>query len=185
MPPFTNATLTDWFDGAQNIGLATRTRTALAGEGIIVPSNLVDFKDLDTVYVNLCKPPKVMGYPTVDDRTNLVNGRLADQELFLVSTKSKKQLDVALMAIKYYKIDGRPLGSDNMAYATLKNSEVEYSALVERETDTEAHIPKLDKGMTDTKWLEYFKVRPMSIIGNGVFYCTMLYALNLRPRLFH
>ena len=70
MPPFTNLTLTDWFEGTQNIGLAPCTRTALVGKSIIIPSNLVDFKDLDTVYANLRKYPKIMGYPTVDDGTN-------------------------------------------------------------------------------------------------------------------
>ena len=121
MLPFTPATLTDWFEGAQNIGLVTRTRNALAGEEIILPSVLVDFKNIDTVYANLCKHPKVMGYPTVDDRTNRTNGRLVDHEPFLVSTKSKLQLDVALLTVKYYETVGRPLDSDNMAWATLKN----------------------------------------------------------------
>ena len=145
MATFTNPTLTDWVEGAQNIGLATCTLTALAGEGIITPSDLVDFEDLDTVYANLRKPLKIIGYPTVDGRVNRVNGRLVDQEPFLVSVKSKLLLDVALLAVKYYETVGRTLGSDNMSWATLKNFEVEYSALVERKTDTEAPVPKLDK----------------------------------------
>ena len=70
MATFTNPTLTDWFEGAQNIGLATRTQTELAGESIITPSDLVDFKDLNTVYANLRKPPKIIGYPTVNNRVN-------------------------------------------------------------------------------------------------------------------
>ena len=89
MATFTNPTLTDWVEGAQNIGLATCTLTALAGEGIITLSNLVDCKDLDMVYANLHKPSKIFGYPTVDDRSNQVNGGLVDQEPFLVSAKSK------------------------------------------------------------------------------------------------
>ena len=68
MPPFTNATLTDWFDGAQNIAVATCTQITLAGKGIIIPSDLVDFKDLNTVYTDLHKPPKITEYPIVDDR---------------------------------------------------------------------------------------------------------------------
>ena len=67
---------------------------------------MVDFKDPNTVYANLHKPPKIMGYPTVADRTNLVNRRLVDQKPFLISAKSKLHLDVALLAIKYYEMVG-------------------------------------------------------------------------------
>ena len=96
---------------------------------------------------------------------NRTNGMLVDQEPFLVSEKSKLPLDVTLLAVKYYKTVGRLLDSDNMAWATLNNFEVEYSALVEIKTDTKAPVPKLDKGMTVVKWLESFKIHLMSIIG--------------------
>ena len=72
---------------------------------------------------------------------------------------------MALLAVKYYEMVGRPLDSDNMAWVTLKNSEAEYPALAERKTDTEAHVTKLDKGMTVAKWLESFKIHLMSVIG--------------------
>jgi hypothetical protein len=147
------------------MALSVRTRGALAGEGIVLPEDLADFKDLDTVYSNLRKPPKIMGYPTVNDRTNRINGVLVDQEPFSISAKSRLRLDVALTAVKYYETINRPLDTDNMSWATLKNFEIEHTALLERKDDTEAPVPKLDKNLTVPKWLESVKIHLSTVLG--------------------
>ena len=54
-----------------------------------------------------------------------------------------------------------------MTWTTRKRFEVEYSALVERKNDTEAPVPKLTKGMTVAKWLEYIKIHLILVIGKG------------------
>ena len=165
MAPFTPASLTHWFTSADNMALSDHTRGALANEGIVRPADLADFKDLDTVHSNLRKPPKVMGYPTANDRDNLTNGVLVDQEPFLISAKSKLRLDVALTAVKYYETINRPLDADDMSWATLKNFEIEHTALLERKDDTEAPVPKLDKNLTVPKWLESVKIHLSTVLG--------------------
>ena len=78
MTHFGATTLNDWFEVTQQIGLTNRTRVALAGEGVNDPSDLVDFKDLDTVCANICKPHKIIGYRTADNRTNQLHGILVN-----------------------------------------------------------------------------------------------------------
>ena len=158
MAPFTPALITAWFEDDANMGLANRTRVALVAEGIEEPSDLVDFKDLDTIYANLRKPPKIVG-PAAR------NGALIDQAAFVVSAKSKMRLDTALKAVKYYAETSRPLDSVSMTWATLRNFEIENSALLERKDDTEGPVPKLDKNLAVTKWLESLKIHLMSVIG--------------------
>ena len=157
MAPFTDALITTWFEDEANMGLSNRTRVALEAEGIEGPSDLVDFKDLDTIYANLRKPPKIPGPGR--------NGELVDQAAFVVSAKSKMRLDTALLAVKYYAETSRPLDSVSMTWATLRNFEIEHSALLERKDDTEGPVPKLDKNLAVPKWLESMKIHLMSVIG--------------------
>ena len=104
MAPFTTDLVTAWFVNQANIGLLNRTRIAIEAEGISHPSDLNDFKDLEHVYLNLRKPPRIVGYANAEDRQNQANGRLVDQDPYLVSAKSKLRLDIAMVAVKYYDV---------------------------------------------------------------------------------
>ena len=109
MATFANVTLTAWFEGVPNMRLANRTRIPFARKGIATPSELFDFKDLVMTYVNLCKPPKIMGYCTIEDRNN-GNGVLVNQTPYLISVKLELRLNIALLVVKYYKMVGQTLG---------------------------------------------------------------------------
>ena len=156
MPAFNDAALiVAFWEDADQMGLSTRTKDALANEGIASPSDLADFdhEGLKAVWDNFKKPPKIMVYADAQAAA-AGNGQLQDQEPFFISAKSKKRIATALDAVKYYALIGRPLDTDMMHWDTLTNFEVQWKALKERKDADSKDTPKLVKGMSPHKYIE-------------------------------
>ena len=126
---FDTGSITAFFKERGQIGLSACTCIAVADEGIVAPDDLSEFtKDgLETVFQNLRKPPKTLVIP-MNAGVPIVNhpGIITKVQPYVVSTKSKMRLLVALKITKYYKMTQHPLTPANMSWAILKNFEKQW-----------------------------------------------------------
>ena len=166
MSLFTPAQLTSFWTDADQMNLSTRTRTALAEEGLTEPVDLAEFtKDgLTALFDNLRKPGKITTHPDgqVATRNNAV---IVDQEPFKVPAKSKMRLLIALEAVKYYQMVSRDVTAATMMWPALKNFYEQWEALESRAKLDKPDVPKLNKGMPVPKWASNMEVFLRGIIG--------------------
>ena len=94
-----------FFENANQMGLANRTRVYLQTEGIVTVEDLAEFvtKESWVQVIENCKRP-----PKIPDPANPA-GPLIEQEAFRIGAKSLKRLKVAAKCIAYYINTGRDL----------------------------------------------------------------------------
>ena len=124
---FTNAQITAFFEGNDQMGLPNRTRLYLQQEGLDHPRDLVDFVKSDAwdQVLENCKRP-----PQVADPAN--PGQLMNQPPFRFPSKSLLRLKVAARVIEYYDRTGRDLTAGNLTWNRLANFQIEWDTLVQR-----------------------------------------------------
>ena len=75
------------------------------------------------------------------------------------------RLHAARKATKYYEMIHRDMTPANMSWSVMKSFEERWDALVERKDSDDPIVPKLTKGISVPKWLEYFYLYLRTVIG--------------------
>ena len=149
---FTVAQTTSFFEDADQMGLANRTRVFLQSEGITDVSDLEEFvkKDSWTQLLENCKrPPRVAN----------AAGVMVDDPAYRVGAKSLRRLKVAAKCVAYYVATGRDLSANNMMWNTrLSVFEVAWQALEDlKDKEATNKLPVLKRHFPIDKWLESYE----------------------------
>ena len=158
---FTNAQITAFFEGNDQMGLSHRTRLYLQLEGLDHPRDLVDFVKSDAwdQVLENCKRP-----PQVADPAN--PGQLMNQSPFRFPSKSLLRLKVAARVIEYYNRTGRDLTAGNLAWNRLANFQIEWDTLVQRrKANDELTLPVVSKQLSITSFFEAYETFAGEFIG--------------------
>ena len=137
---------TAFFEDDDKMGLDNRTRVAsLDAEGISAVNNMDEWKDndLDSWVVN-CKRPN-----EIPDPAN--PGQLIAQASFPISGKSIKILKAAARLVRYYESIGVVLTLANISWDTIKNFELQRTAMNEESKKRAPDVPKLNKNTVVAK----------------------------------
>ncbi len=136
------------------MGLAPRTMAALKKEGIESHVDLAEFDkdEILAIFKAFLKPPPVIQ-------------KDKDQKDYDVSARSTKRIIVVADAARYHTYAGCSLTAENhMHWTTLKNFEVQWTALKEKKKQDDPDVPKLSKKGNIIKFLESFKLHLYSIV---------------------
>jgi hypothetical protein len=148
--PFDAATLTHFWENTAAMGIINHTQVQLVEEGIENPEDLAEFdeKGLEKIFKNLANPAKIP----------IAGGRLQEINAYMMSGKSKMQIEGARKMAKFYETIGRPLDPDNMSWVVIKNFLEQHNALKDRKSSEETAIPKITKNFAVHHWLESFHI---------------------------
>jgi hypothetical protein len=115
--PSTAAQVVIFFEDQANMALTCRTATALAAEGIAIPSNLSEYdkEGMNLIYWNLRKPAKVPW-----DGAAGARGELCETQAYKLLAKSQICLTIGVIAAKFYDNIGHALDPNNMLWTVLK-----------------------------------------------------------------
>ena len=144
------------------MGIPAETQARLAShEGIDSVDSLIDidknvFADIAS---NLRKPGGTM--PDPNDPNHQV-----PQTPFIISGMSLQKLQVASIAVSYYKTIDRELTPVNMHYTNvLKDFYLQWKGLEEKKKEDEPKVPVITKGLLITKWTDTFNDFCWKVIG--------------------
>ena len=135
------------------MGLDNRTRVdSLDAERISTVDGMAEWNDdaWDSWFVN-CKR-----HDKIPDPAN--HGQLIAQAPFRISVKSIKRLKAAARLVRYYESIGVVLTPANISWDTIKNFELQRTAMDEDSKKRAPNVPKLNKNTTVAKWDDSFKV---------------------------
>ena len=156
---FTAAQTTSFFEDADQMGLAHRTRVFLQGEGITTVEDLSEFTSDDVwkqIVANARKPPQTVN----------AAGDLVDQAPFQIGAKALQRLKVAAIAVEYYASTARPLTAGAMVWnSRLKNFEKEYEVIKSMKSKDGGEVPKITKNVGIAKFLEAYENFTKEYIG--------------------
>ena len=149
-----------FFEDDDKMGLDNRTRVdSLDAEGISTVDDMAEWNDddWDSWVVNCKKPDKI---------TDPANpGQLVAQAPFPISVKSIKRLKAAARLVRYYESIGVVLTAANTGWDTIKNFELQRTAMDEDSKKRAPDVPKLNKNTTVAKWDDSFKVHVRKVYG--------------------
>jgi hypothetical protein len=160
----TNAQMTVFFEGNNQMGIPNDTVIQLQAEGITTVDDLVDFdKDtLQQVAGSLRRP----GGRVPDPTPGAAAGATIPTPPFVFGAKSQKRLLAACDIVRYYTTTGRPLTSGNMQWNTvISNFAEQMKALKDRKTGDVPDVPKITKTLPIIKWTESFADYIHRVIG--------------------
>jgi hypothetical protein len=160
---WTNQQTNAFFQDISQMGIPASTQERLAtNENIVSVESLVDVnKDaFSDIASNLRKPGGTMEDP--NDPTLRV-----PQTPFIISAMSLQKLQIASIAVSYYKTIGRDVTHTNMHYTNvLKDFHLQWKALEEKKKDDEPKVPMVNKGLQITKWTDTFNDFCWKVIGS-------------------
>jgi hypothetical protein len=137
---FTGNQTSNFFREETQMDIPAATVAALVVEGISSVQDLEEFEseDFKQLVSNLRSP-------TGDGP-------------FVLGAKSLKRLKVAAKAVRYYTAIGRELSAGNMHYTNvLKNFDMQWNALVQRNDDDAPSTPKITRSLKVPRWSESFR----------------------------
>ena len=163
-----------FFENANQMGLANRTRVYLQTEGIVTVEDLAEFvtKESWVQVIENCKRP-----PKIPDPANPA-GPLIEQEAFRIGAKSLKRLKVAAKCIAYYINTGRDLTAAALMWNTrLATFEVAWKAIEDqKDQESSNKLPILTRNFPIDKWIESYSNYASQRI--GVRMCPLSYVIR-------
>ena len=152
----TNAQITAFFEGANQMAIPHDTVVQLGHEGMRTVGDLVDFdKDsLAQIASNLRRP----GGRIPDPTPGAVAGATIPTPPFVFGAKSQARLEVACDLIRFYETIGRPLTASNITWQpVMRNFGEIWKSMVARKEASDPDTPKISKGLPIMKWTESFR----------------------------
>ena len=168
---FTGAQTTSFFEDADQMGLANRTRAFLASEGITDVDDLEEFITKDSwaqVLENCKRPPQI---------TNAA-GALVNDQAYRIGAKSLRRLKVASKCVAFYKAVGRDPSAANMRWSPrVAAFEISWKALEDmKDQDSDNKLPILTRNFPIDRWIEsYLNYANQKI---GLRTCPLSYVLR-------
>ena len=160
----TAAQSTAFFTGANSMAIPQATYAQLAQEGIVSPTDLVDFdKDtIEQVAKNLRNPSDRIPNPD----PNAAAGSTIPRPPYTFGAKSQKRLLEACDYVRYCETTGRALTAGNTSYPIIRYFAEQWKALTDRKKDDPPEVPKISKTLPVLKWSESFDDYLSRAIGN-------------------
>ena len=125
----------------------------LMTEGIATVEDLGEFHDDDfkAILENMRKPAGTIVDP------NNANRRIPTPSSVL-GAKSLKRLKIAACAVRYYETVGRECTAENMHFINvLKNFGEQWEAILKKEEEDDADVPKITRALPIVRWTESFE----------------------------
>ena len=170
---FTGAQITAFFEAADQMGLAHRTRVFLQSEGITDVIDLEEFITRDSWHQVLenCKRP-----PRIPDPAG--GGGMVEDQAYRIGAKSLRRLKVAAKCVAYYVATGRELTAANMRWNTrLSFFEASWKALEDlKDGDSDNKLPILTRNFPIDRWIESYSNYADQRIGART--CPLSYVLR-------
>ena len=161
---FTVTQTTSFFTDVIQMALSKVTRSAIAEEGLIDITDLVEF-DSDSMKQNtdnLRRPGGRVPNPDPD----AADGATIPTPTFVFGAKSQIRLKAAVEIAKYYETTGRDLTVTNMKWnPTIKTFNDHWKSLNARKDATDPEVPKISKTLHIMKWTEAFSDFTRRVIG--------------------
>ena len=148
-----------FFTNGPQMGLPPTVRARMAAEGLILVSDLQDFKEdqLETAIKNL--KTSIPGIPAqVDPAGVVIMPAIPPIPPVIVPARCVQRLKVAAIAYHYYIDTDRTPTPANMNYTNvLREFYEEWEAIITLTKQDKPSVPVLAKPMTPVKWMESFK----------------------------